>query len=233
MREDPISAIMPADYPSVIILIALILFIQACGISRVGTEKYPSSSPSETSRELQSGVASWYGPNFHGKLTANGETYNMNGLTAAHRTLPFNTVVKVENKDNGKSVTVRINDRGPYVDNRVIDLSRKAAREIDMENTGTANVILYLLDEGDRPITGQRVNNQETFTIQLASYESENEAKIHSNRVQNSRVERVSLSGKKIYRVYHGSYKTSSEAKNAQRKLAQQGYEGFVKQVEN
>lgn len=231
MPAKPIRTIIPADYASVIILIAFVLLIQACGISRTGTVN--QTSRTETGRELQSGVASWYGPNFHGKLTANGETYNMNELTAAHRTLPFNTVVKVENKENGKSVSVRINDRGPYVDDRVIDLSRKAAREIDMLDSGTANVILYLLDEGDRPVTRLRVNNQETFTIQLASYKSENEAKTHSDRVQNSRIERVNLSGKIIYRVYYGSYKTSTEAKNVQNQLAQQGYEGFVKQIEN
>ncbi|HAC14758.1 MAG TPA: septal ring lytic transglycosylase RlpA family lipoprotein, partial [Bacteroidetes bacterium] len=81
---------------------------------------------------LETGTASWYGPNFHGKHTANGEVYNQYELTAAHKTLPFNTVVKVTNLDNGKSVTVRINDRGPYAGRRVIDISRAAAEQIDM-----------------------------------------------------------------------------------------------------
>ena len=77
------------------------------------------------------GNASWYGPDFHGKLTSNGETYNMYGMTAAHKTLPMNTIVKVTNRRNGLSTVVRINDRGPFVATRIIDLSNKAAHEID------------------------------------------------------------------------------------------------------
>ncbi len=91
------------------------------------------------------GRASWYGPNFHGKKTSNGETYNMWQMTAAHKTLPMNTVVKVTNKDNGRSIVVRINDRGPFVNTRIIDLSKKGAIELDMVKTGTAPVKLEIL----------------------------------------------------------------------------------------
>jgi len=91
------------------------------------------------------GIASWYGPNFHAKKTSNGETYNMYGLTAAHKTLPMNTVVKVDNHENGKSVVVRINDRGPFVDGRIIDLSNTAAHAIDMVKKGTARVKITVL----------------------------------------------------------------------------------------
>ncbi len=81
-----------------------------------------------------SGNASWYGPDFHGKLTSNGETYNMYDMTAAHKTLPMNTIVKVTNKKNGLSTVVRINDRGPFIATRIIDLSNTAAKKIDMIN---------------------------------------------------------------------------------------------------
>ena len=91
------------------------------------------------------GIASWYGPNFHGKLTSNGERYNMWDMTAAHKTLPMNTIVKVTNKRNGKVAVVRVNDRGPFVDNRIIDLSKAAAKKIDMIGTGTAPVELEVL----------------------------------------------------------------------------------------
>jgi len=91
------------------------------------------------------GNASWYGPDFHGKLTSNGETYNMYGMTAAHKTLPMNTIVKVTNRRNGLSTVVRINDRGPFVATRIIDLSNKAAHEIDMVGQGTAPVTLEVL----------------------------------------------------------------------------------------
>ena len=79
----------------------------------------------------QAGMASWYGGKFHGRTTASGERYNMNALTAAHKTLPFGTKVKVTNKKNGKSVVVKINDRGPFIKGRVIDLSRAAHQKID------------------------------------------------------------------------------------------------------
>jgi rare lipoprotein A len=91
------------------------------------------------------GVASWYGPGFHGRTTANGERYNMNELTAAHKSLKFGTKVRVTNKNNGKSVVVRINDRGPYVGSRIIDLSKSAAQAIDMIGPGTAAVTVEVL----------------------------------------------------------------------------------------
>jgi rare lipoprotein A len=91
------------------------------------------------------GNASWYGPDFHGKLTSNGETYNMWDMTAAHKTLPMNTIVKVTNKRNGLSTVVRINDRGPFVATRIIDLSKAAAKKINMIGHGTAPVKLEIL----------------------------------------------------------------------------------------
>lgn len=91
------------------------------------------------------GTASWYGPGFHGRTTANGERYDMNAMTAAHKTLRFGTKVKVTNNTNGKSVVVRINDRGPYVGSRVIDLSKRAASVIDMIGPGTAKVTIEVL----------------------------------------------------------------------------------------
>lgn len=92
-----------------------------------------------------SGRASWYGPDFHGKFTSNGEVYDMHEMTAAHKTLPMNTIVKVTNRENGNSVVVRINDRGPFVDNRIIDLSNEAAQRMNMVNKGTALVSLEVL----------------------------------------------------------------------------------------
>lgn len=92
------------------------------------------------------GVASWYGGKFHRRKTASGERYNMYAMTAAHRTLPFNTKVKVTNVSNGKETTVRINDRGPFVKGRIIDLSRAAARELDFENEGITEVHIQVVN---------------------------------------------------------------------------------------
>lgn len=90
------------------------------------------------------GVASWYGPNHHGRRTASGETFDMNAATAAHRTLPFGTFVRVTNLENGRSVVLRINDRGPFVKRRIIDVSRHAARVLGFLRQGTARVRVRL-----------------------------------------------------------------------------------------
>lgn len=95
------------------------------------------------------GVASYYADDFHGKLTSNGETFNMDDLTAAHRTFPFGTRIKVTNLANQKTVVVRVNDRGPFIDGRIIDLSRGAAKEIGSIQTGTTRVRLEVLQWGD------------------------------------------------------------------------------------
>ncbi len=92
------------------------------------------------------GIASWYGPGFHGRRSANGEIYNQNALTAAHRSLPFGTQVQVTNLNNNRSVVVRINDRGPFIRGRVIDLSAAAARTIGITQTGVAPVRIDVLD---------------------------------------------------------------------------------------
>ncbi|MCG2589380.1 septal ring lytic transglycosylase RlpA family protein [Rhodohalobacter sulfatireducens] len=212
-----------------ILMVVLLLITSSCGVIR-------RSSPPELSgsgRIIGSGIASWYGPNFHGKLTANGERYNMNDYTAAHKTLPFNTMVRVDNVENGKSVVVRINDRGPYIDNRIIDLSRKAARQIDMIGSGTASVRLSVMREGDRPIDQQNISSSETFTIQLAAFESESEANAKSSEITNSRVEKVNVEGRTIFRVYYGTYSNPQNAKVDLDRLNNKGIEGFVKQVEN
>lgn len=97
----------------------------------------------------QKGVASWYGREFHGKTTASGEKFDMNDMTAAHKTLPFGTIVEVKNLDNGRAVRLKINDRGPYRGNRIIDLSFGGAKEIGMVKTGEANVGIKVLKMGN------------------------------------------------------------------------------------
>ena len=108
----------------------------------------PASRGLTKPRELERGGASWYGLQFHGRRTASGEPYNMYQLTAAHRTLPFGTIVRVRSAVNGREVNVRINDRGPFARGRVIDLSRAAADELDMRNIGVKDVVLLLPTDG-------------------------------------------------------------------------------------
>jgi rare lipoprotein A len=104
----------------------------------------------------ETGVASWYGIPYHGRQAANGEIYNMNELTAAHRTLPFGAIVKVTSLTSSQSVTVRITDRGPFVGDRIIDLSRQAAREIDMIGPGIMKVRLQLVAYGPPRVAGAK-----------------------------------------------------------------------------
>ena len=101
-----------------------------------GTWYYPAVNYSY----LEKGVASWYGPKFHGKKTANGETFDMNAVSAAHRTLPMPSIVRVTNLNNGRSLKLKVNDRGPFAKNRIIDLSRRAAQLLGFEREGTALV---------------------------------------------------------------------------------------------
>jgi len=99
----------------------------------------------------EEGIASYYADEFNGRKTSNGEIFDMNKLTAAHKALPFNSVVKVTNLDNGLSVVVRVNDRGPFVEGRIIDLSLAGARAVGMIGTGTARVSLEVLEFGPDP----------------------------------------------------------------------------------
>ena len=107
-----------------------------------GVWYYPKADPHYD----QTGIASWYGEPFHGRKTANGETYDMNALTAAHKTLPMPVHVKVTNLDNDRSLVLRVNDRGPFVAGRIIDVSRRAAQLLDFQDQGTARVRVQVVD---------------------------------------------------------------------------------------
>jgi|GEM_PF-494564 len=121
--------------------------------STTGTTDYVRSTDNSnqyrSDRFYQKGTASWYGREFHGKVTASGERFNMNNYTAAHKTLPFGTILEVRNLQNGKRVRIKINDRGPYRGNRIIDLSYAAAKELSMVGTGTAQVGINVIKMGD------------------------------------------------------------------------------------
>lgn len=115
----------------------------ACSASAAANPKDEASPASGAWREV--GRASWYGSEHHGKRTASGARFDMNGLTAAHRTLPLGTVLRVENLANGRSIMVRVNDRGPYVTGRIIDLSMAAASRIGLKDRGTGLVVLNIV----------------------------------------------------------------------------------------
>lgn len=216
------------------------LFVISCGTTKRGSKLTSSSSeatntsslPSKKGKLIETGVASWYGPNFNGRLTANGETFDMNGISAAHRTLPFNTEVIVVNEDNGKSIRVRINDRGPYAKDRIIDLSKGAATAVDMLGPGTANVKLYLV-KGD--LKNSRTTNLKVpnYTVQLGSYNDLAPAEKRSKEIEGSRVEALDLNGNTVYRIYYGNYTERNKAERDLKTLQKKGFKGFIKQIEN
>lgn len=136
----------------------------------------PSGAPPPISGEyVEQGIASWYGVPFNGRRTSNGEIYDMHQFTAAHRTLPFGSMVRVTNLQNGKQTEVRINDRGPFVANRVIDLSQSAAQALGMIGTGTARVKLEVVAAGVNPSGG-------FFAVQVGAFlKQENAEKLKEN----------------------------------------------------
>lgn len=131
----------------------------------------------------QTGIASWYGDPYHGRKTASGEVYDMNRWTAAHRTLPFGTWVEVTNLSNAERVTVRVNDRGPFVRGRIIDLSRAAAGQIDMIRAGTARVRLKVIKA---PVNAAS-NSGTWFAVEVASLPDHAEAERLQHRFEEKR----------------------------------------------
>jgi len=117
--------------------------------------------PAENYDYDETGIASWYGAQFHGRKTANGEIYDMNALTAAHRTLPLPSYVRVTNLENGRSLIVRVNDRGPYAKGRIVDLSRRSAQLLGLHKNGTAKVRLQILADKSRALKVRLQGQQE------------------------------------------------------------------------
>jgi len=146
-RARPMLMHLPRMRTAAACVFAAMIFFWGCSKKRPVTAApvIPAAGTMET------GIASWYGHPYHGRRAANGEVYDMEMMTAAHRTYAFGTRVRVVNEINGKSVDVRINDRGPFVDGRIIDLSRAAARQIELIGPGTAKVTLIVLGYGPAP----------------------------------------------------------------------------------
>ncbi len=175
------------------------------------------------------GKASWYGPNFHGKTTSNGETYNMHNMTAAHKTLPMNTIVKVTNRSNGRTAIVRVNDRGPFVGTRVIDLSNAAAKKIDMVGTGTASVKLEILGferDGSTQISdikslqkGPALKIVSSYAVQIGSFSRIQGALVTQEKYDNTEGYRSIIKDtgngeERLFRVWMTGFQSEDEARD-------------------
>jgi len=188
----------------------------------------------------QKGYASWYGKKFHGRKTSNGETYNMYAISAAHKTLPFNTIVRVRNLDNGKVLDVRINDRGPFVRGRIIDLSYGAAQKIGMVGPGTARVEIIALgavkgpyDPGIETRTYTPVDfNSGEFTFQIGAFRDRHNAerlKAKLDRTyKNAHITTFDSGDGTYYRVRVGYFTNLEEARRGEEILIREGYDPII-----
>ena len=161
---------------------------------------------------VEEGVASWYGPGFHGKDTASGETYNQYAMTAAHKILPLGTKVRVTHLGNGKSIIVRVNDRGPFVDDRVIDLSRAAATRLELMGKGTGRVRIQSL--GNVPQISSSGNIAGDFFIQLGAFgKKENAEKLKAILVKTGQQGRLFFGSNNMWNVQAGPWPNQAAAR--------------------
>ena len=177
----------------------------------------------------QTGIASWYGPGFHGKATASGEIYNQNEFTAAHQTLPLGTRVMVTNLENGSAAEVLINDRGPFAKGRIIDLSYSAAQRIDMVGPGTALVRVDVLDS---PVKIHTIRSALDYTLQLGSFSQLENAQLLRARAAKSfgDVTIAPLQSKETtyYRVHLGTFANRADAEARARQVTGAGYSVII-----
>ena len=180
---------------------------------------------------LERGVASWYGPTFHGERTSNGESYDMYGMTAAHKTLPLPTYARVTNLRNGRSIVVRINDRGPFVANRLIDLSYTAAAKLDMLRDGTTLVEVRALSPGEPDdLTRSSEAPPPTLYLQVGAFSDERNAtraveRLHAAGLATAFVRMpVEGSGERLFRVRVGPVTSVAEFDQLAARLAAVGF---------
>lgn len=206
-------------YVIVLIYLSVLLFT-----SCASHEKYPESGYA---------VASWYGSEFHGRPTSSGEIFNMYALTCAHREYPFGTKLKVTNVLNNKTVNCLVNDRGPFVAGRDIDLSYAAAKEIGLTGTGTSNVRIEYLGRDTSYIKEVKyVSNTGPFTIQVGSFkELSNASRLKTAlelKYNTVYITDVDIAGTKFYRVRIGKLRMREEVYQLAKTLADEGYSVFI-----
>ena len=188
---------------------------------------------SAQSTDIQKGEASWYGSKYHGRPTSSGEPYNKNEMTAAHKTLPFGTKVKVTNLENNESVIVRINDRGPFVGDRIIDVSEVAARKLDFHDEGIGNVKVEVIElPGDYD-----PQNAGVFTIQAGTYTSAQYAESLSQKLKafdkhlEVELKDEMVRGRKVHRIRAGRFENRQQAEAFNDLLKEEGLSGLVKEA--
>ncbi|HEY4590699.1 MAG TPA: septal ring lytic transglycosylase RlpA family protein [Thermoanaerobaculia bacterium] len=194
------------------------LLVELLAVACSGNRQ-PTVAPPTLGVPLERGIASWYGPKFNGRMTASGERYDMNAFTAAHPSLPFGSRIGVRNTRTGREVIVRVNDRGPFSKNRIIDLSYAAAREVGVVGPGTASVELYLVPETGAP---------QRFTVQVAAFSEPERAAALQREVVRLYPEAVVNSDGTWSRVQIGAFDERDQAESLRRELASIGMQAVV-----
>ncbi len=177
----------------------------------------------------EEGLASWYGAEEHGGPTSNGETFDMHRPTAAHKTLPLGCIIRVTSKLNGKTTVARVNDRGPFVEGRIVDLSYRGAKDLDMLKSGVTPVTLEVMDNAIQPPPAAAApTDSSTFTLQVAAFTDGERARSISEKMQKelkyATVRRVETERGSVYRVHAGRFRSRSEALAAKEALARNGF---------
>lgn len=196
------------------------LFISLALVASLALSACATSRTRSRGVTIERGIASWYGPGFHGRQTASGERYNMHAMTAAHQTLPFGTVVEVRNLESGKTARVKINDRGPFVGNRIIDLSKRAAQELGIYGPGTA--LVELVAVGLEPIGGF------SFTVQLGAFRDIRRAESLAEQVRDDYPEVTVRSDGVWSRVQLGAFTNRKDALRFAHRLSSRGLDAVV-----
>ncbi len=225
--RDFLLRIFAVQLPLVVSLVSLGIVIGALGCASGGPKTVPTEKTKPRSEGwTEKGDASWYGEPYHGRRTASGEIYDMFEMTAAHRSLPFNTTVRVERRDTGAKVEVRITDRGPFIKGRIIDLSFAAAKVIGLDIDGVAPVKLKVLGTSQKP----RSNAPERPTpssdgdhctwVQVGAFSSANNAARAVERLKDGGEKALAMEGPdRLERVRVGPFQSGKEAAKALRRL--------------
>lgn len=194
-----------------------------------------STARQEVTPESSYVVASWYGPDFHGRPTSSGEIFNMYSMTCAHRAYPFGTILKVTNTANKKTVECIVNDRGPFVEGRDLDLSYAAAKEIGVIGPGTGRVFVEVNGRDSsyiRKVRVQAVGKTGPFAIQVGSFsESINAIRLKKAlnlKYGNVYIQEAEIKGSNYYRVRVGNFDVMSGALSTAEQLGQEGYPALV-----
>jgi rare lipoprotein A len=219
------------------LFLLFIIFLSAgCATKRSYYIFHKPVKPSKTYIGYQeTGIASWYGSNFHGRPTASGEIYNMYAMTAAHKTLPLGTYVKVTNLENGRTVVVKINDRGPFVKGRIIDLTYTAAKKLGMANKGITRVKITVV-KSPFLYTGKGFRYSRYYAAQIASFSIYSNAKSFKKFLakyfNKTYIKSTYINNKKFYRVMIGNYSRRASAEKILKKALNLGYDGFIVEID-